>query len=68
MILTILTIAEGMSVKNQNKMKIEVGYFVKEKVGELEDITREGRTRKMRKEVVGCFHAVVGKNNFLVQF
>ena len=51
-----------------NKTKIGVGYVVKATVGELEKITREGRIRRMRKEVVGCVQALVTKKNFLVQF
>ena len=43
-----------------------VGYVVKAKVGELEKITRKGRTRRMKKEVVGCVQSVVGKNKFLL--
>ena len=45
-----------------------MGSVVKAKVGELEKIKREGRNRRMRKEVVGCVHSVVGKNNFLIIF
>ena len=45
-----------------------VGSVVKAKVGELEKITRKGRSRRMRKEVVGCVQSVVGKNKFLVLF
>ena len=52
----------------QTKTKIAVGSVVKAKVGELEKIIRKGRSRRMRKEVVGCVHSVVGKNNFLVLF
>ena len=52
----------------QTKTKIVVGSVVKAKVGELEKITRKGRIRRMRKEVVGCVHSVVGKNKFLVLF
>ena len=65
---TVLIIAEVMKVKKQNKTKIRVGSVVNAKVGDLEDITREGRGIRMSKEVVGCVHAVVGKNKFLVQF
>ena len=50
----------------QTKTKIGVGSVVKAKVGELEKITREGRSRRMRKEVVGCVQRVFGKNKFLV--
>ena len=52
----------------QTKTKILVGSVVKAKVGELEKITRKGRSRRMRKEVVVCVNIVVGKNNFLVLF
>ena len=55
-------------MKKQNKTKIGVGSVVKAKVGELENITREGRIGSMRKEVVGCVQAVLGKKKFLVQF
>ena len=50
------------------KTKIGVGSVVKAKVGELEHITRKGRSRRMRGDVVGCFQRVVGKNMFLVLF
>ena len=52
----------------QTKKKILVGSVVKAKVGELEKIKNNGRTRRMRKEVVGCVKSVVGKNKFLVLF
>ena len=48
------------------KTKIGVGSVVK--VGETEEKIREGRTSWMRKEFVGCFQAVVGKNKFVVKF
>ena len=59
---------EGMKITNQTKTKIGVGSVVKAKVGELEKITREGRSRRMSKEVVGCVQIVVWKNNFLLLF
>ena len=34
----------------------------------MENITREVRIRRMRKEVVGCVQSVVGKKKLLVQF
>ena len=46
--------------------KIGVGSVVKAKVGELEKITREGRSRRMRKEVVGCDQSLLGNKNLLV--
>ena len=45
-----------------------MGYVVKAEVGELEDNTREVRIRRMMKEVVEFFQAVVGNNILLVQF
>ena len=57
-----------MKMRKQNKTKIGVGSIVKAKVGELEEITREGRSRRMRKYVVGFFQAFVGKKDSLVQF
>ena len=45
-----------------------MGSVVKDKVGELEKITREGRSRKMMKKVVVCVHSMLGKNNLLFQF
>ena len=59
---------EGMEMNKQTKTKIGVGSIVKAKVGELEKITREGRIRRMSKEVVVCVHSVVGKKDFLVLF
>ena len=38
---------------------------VMEKVGEMEENTREGRSRRVSKEVVGCVQDVVGQNKFL---
>ena len=38
----------------QTKAKIGVGSVVKAKVGELEKITREGRSRRMIRDVLGC--------------
>ena len=34
----------------------------------MENITREGRIRRMQKEVVVCVHSVAGKKKLLVQF
>ena len=64
----VITITEGVKSKKQNKTKIRVGSVVKAEVGELENITRERRSIRMRKEVVGFFQAVLGKKKFLVQF
>ena len=36
-------------MKKQTKTQIGVGSVVKAKVGELENITREGRRRRIRK-------------------
>ena len=57
-----------MTEKKRIKTKIGVGSVVKAKVREIEENTREGRSRRMRKEVVGCVQDVVGKKRFLVQF
>ena len=64
----VLTIAEGMKTKNQNKTNIGIWSVVKAKVGELEKTTREGRSRRSRKEVVRYVQYVAGKRKFLVQF
>ena len=45
----VVKIKKEMEMKNQTKTKIGVGSVVKAKVGELEKITREGRSRRMRK-------------------
>ena len=63
----VLTISEEIKVKEQNKTKIGVGSDVKAKVGELEKITMEGRSRRMRKEVLGYFQIVTRKKKFLVK-
>ena len=68
MISPVLTIVESMNMKKHNNTKIGVGSVVKAKVGELENIKREGRIRMMRKEVVVCVQDVARKKNFLVQF
>ena len=57
-----------MKTTKQTKTKIGVGSVVKAKVGELENIKREVRSSRMRKEVVGYVHSVVGKKKFLFQF
>ena len=49
MISHVVTIKEGVEMKNQTKKKIGVGFIVKAKVGELEKITSEGRIRRMKK-------------------
>ena len=64
----IVTVKEGKETKKKTKTKIGVGFVVKAKVGELKNITREERSRRMRKEVVGYVQNVVGKKKFIVQF
>ena len=64
----VVNVKEGMEMTKQTKTKIGVGSIVKDKVGELENITREGRSSRMRKEVAGGLHSVVGKKKFLVIF
>ena len=68
MISPVLTIAEGVKIKKQNKTKIGVGSVLKSKVLELKKITMEGRIMRMSKEVVKCVQDVVRKKKFLVQF
>ena len=55
-------------MNNHKNRKIRVGSVVKANVGELEEITREGRTRRTRKEVAGCVQVIVGKKKLLAQF
>ena len=55
-------------MKKQTKKKFGVGSVVKAKVGELEKISREGRSRRMRKYVVGCVQTIIGKKKFLIKF
>ena len=64
----IVTIVEWIKEKKRIKPKIGVGSLVKAKVGNMEDNTREGRSRGMRKAVVVYSYSVVGKKKFLVQF
>ena len=64
----VVNVKEGMETTKQTKTKIGVGYVVKAKVGELEKITREGRIRRMRKDVLGCVQSVVGNKKLLVLF
>ena len=68
MISPVVIIKEGVTIKNQTKTEIGVGSIVKAKVGELEKITRQGRIRRTRKEVLRCVQSVVGKKKFIVQF
>ena len=55
-------------MKNQTKKKIRVGYVVKAKVGELEEITMDERSRRMRKDLVGGVQSVMWNKSFLVKF
>ena len=68
MISPVVAVKEEMELKKQTKTKIGVESVVKAKVGELENITSEGRISMTRKEVVECVHIVVSKKKFLVQF
>ena len=58
---SVVTITKGTKEKNQIKTKIRVGSVVKANFGDLEKIKREGRISRMRKEVVGYVHAMMGK-------
>ena len=53
-------------MKKKKEAKIGVGYVVKANIRDIEDNTNKGRSRRMRKEVVGCVHDVVWKEKFLV--
>ena len=64
----VVTLAKDMMEKKRIKKKIGVVSILKAKVGEMGDITREGRIIRMKKEVMGCVHAVAGNEKFLVQF
>ena len=52
-----------MMEKKRIKKQIGVGSVVMTKVGEMEENTREGRIRRMRKELMGCVQAVVVSSN-----
>ena len=41
---------------------------MKVKVRDMWDNTRDGITRRMRKEVLGCLQAMVGNKKFVVRF
>ena len=49
----IVTIVEGIKEKKRIKPKIGVGSLVKAKARKMEENTREGRSGRMRKDVVG---------------
>ena len=66
MISPVLTIAEGVKVKNHNKTRIGVGSAVNAKVGELDKIMREGMAKRTRNDVVGCVKSLVGKKKLLL--
>ena len=57
-----------MKEKKRSKKKIGVGSLVKAKVRNMEENTREGGIRSMRKDVVGFVQSLVGKNEFLFKF
>ena len=62
----VVTIKNGMKEKKRIRKKIGVGSALKSKVGDIEENTREGRIRSMRKEVVVCVQAVVEKKILLI--
>ena len=64
----VVIIKEGLEIKEQTKTEIGLGSVIMDKVDELEKITREGRSSRLRKEVVGCIYRVVGKKTLLFQF
>ena len=66
MISRVVTIVEGVKEKKRINTKTGLGYLVKEKVGNMEENTREVRSRRTRKYVLGHVKSVVGKKKFLV--
>ena len=50
------------------KSKIREGSVVKSNDGDLEENTRDRKSSRMKKDVVGCFQDVVGKKKILFQF
>ena len=52
---------------NKSNMNIKVGSIVKDKAKDTEENTREGGTRRMSKEVVGCVQDVVKNKNFITK-
>ena len=46
-------------------MKIAMGSIVTAKVGEMEEKTKDGRSTRNGKEVMGCFQACMGKKKFI---
>ena len=48
--------------------KIVVGTVAKAKIGELEEESRVGSSRRMRKELAGVVQAIPRKRRFLVRF
>ena len=64
----VFPIKEGMKDKKRIKTRIGVGSVVKEKVGEIRDNIREGRSRRMRKEDVVCVQDVVEKKIYYYSY
>ena len=66
--LPVITTMKEMKDNKRTNTRIRVGSVMKAKVEEMEKNIRDGRTRKMRREVVGRVQYGVGKNNFSVLF
>ena len=49
MISPVVTVKEGMDMKKQTRTKVGEGSVVKANVGELDNITREGRISRKRR-------------------
>ena len=49
-------------------MKITVGSVVTAKLGYMAEKVREVISGNIREQMMGCVHAVEGKNNFRTQF
>ena len=55
MSLPVDTITKERKEEKWGKMKIGVGSIVTAKVGDMEKKTMEGKSRRMRRDLVGCF-------------
>ena len=64
----VVIITQETMEKKRIKTKIGAGSVVKENFGDIEENTREGRSRRIMKEVMGCVQSVVRKKKILVQF
>ena len=59
---------KDMEEEKRSKTKIKMGSSVTAKIGDMEENNMDVSSRRMRKEVLGCGHDVVGNNKLLVKF